>query len=56
MKNEFNILEKGNQAEAITIINHLEYYNIPFKETNNGIVVLMDKEKFDNLIKEKNGN
>ena len=53
-ENEFVILESGhNQAMAITIIRQLEQNKIPFKETMDGIVVLMDRNEFDKKIRKK---
>ncbi len=38
--------KNNNQARAISVIRSLEEYNIPYKETNKGIVVLMSEEEF----------
>ena len=38
--------ENNNQARAIGVIRSLEEYNIPYKETNEGIIVLMSEEEF----------
>jgi hypothetical protein len=52
MKNEFLILSNDrNRALAISIINDLEKHNIPYKETNKGIVVLMNEEEFNHKFK-----
>ncbi len=47
-KNEFLIISKktANQAAVTDIKNNLEKYNIPYKETDEGIVVLISEEEF----------
>ena len=62
---KFNIMEeKGfyfittetNRAIAISILNDLDKYKIPYKEKNDGIFILMEKEEFYNKLKKLQEN